>query len=77
MSTTYNLGSSSAVCAPGIIRWAINGSKFRQDRIKMIHVVSATWSIPMEAARALLLQQVPYEIVDNEVVRFSFPSISN
>lgn len=71
MSTTYNLGSSNAVCAPGIVRWAINGAKFKADRNACINVVASTWSIPESAARALLLEEVPFEIVENEVVRFS------
>ena len=37
----------------------------------MINVVASTWNVPPEAAKALLLQQVPYS-VEGETVVFAF-----
>ena len=69
--TTYTLGSSSFVHAPGLIAWAINGAAFKQDRKAMINVVSKTWSIPEAAATALLLKKVPFTITAEDAVQFS------
>lgn len=66
----YRLGSAEFVSAPGLIRWAINGAKFENDRAQMINVVTQTWSVPADAAEALLTEQVPFT-VENETVVFS------
>lgn len=68
----YTLQSSPAVCAPGLIRWAINGAKFKRDRKLMIKIVADTWSLPTEAAEALLTQKVPFAEGANETVSFQF-----
>jgi len=67
----YRLGSAEFVSAPGLVRWAINGAAFEDDRPAMINVVASTWNVPPEAAKALLLQQVPYS-VEGETVVFAF-----
>lgn len=66
---TYRLGSSQLVSAPGIIRWAINGYAFPEDREAMTNIVSDTWKIPTEATEKLLSGETNYEI-DGEAVVF-------
>ena len=53
--------------APGIIRWAINGYKFKEDREKILNVVLA-WDIPEHVAKELLSEKVPYTVEDETVV---------
>lgn len=65
----YRLGSSPLVFAPGIIAWAINGYAFKRDRKSIENVVSSCWSLPLDAARALLSKAVPHTI-DGETVVF-------
>ena len=67
----YRLGSNESVSAPGMVRWAINGAHFEKDRAQMINVIASTWGVPPDAAKALLLQQVPYA-VEGEAVVFSY-----
>ena len=64
----YRLGSTEFVSAPGMVRWCINAAGFPRDRAQMINVISATWNVPPEAARALLLQQVPFTVEGETVV---------
>jgi hypothetical protein len=72
--STYTLGSSSFVHAPGLIAWAINGAAFPSDRKKMINMVAKGWNIPEEAAAALVLKKVPYTVVENDAVQFHVPT---
>ena len=67
----YRLGSAEFVSAPGMVKWAINGAKFEKDRPAMIDIISQTWNVPMEAAMALVMEQVPYS-VEGEAVVFAF-----
>lgn len=67
----YRLGSAEMVSAPGMVRWAINGAKFEKDRPAMIDIITATWGVPKDAAKALLLERVPFT-VENEAVVFSY-----
>ena len=68
---TYRLGSNQMVFAPGMVEWAINGAAFKKDRAKMVNVIAATWSVPKDAATALLTQKIPYTI-EEETVVFSY-----
>ncbi|MER9178920.1 hypothetical protein [Mesorhizobium sp. M0767] len=68
--TTYRLGSSGLVGAPGLIAWAINGYAFKRDQKAMLNVVTQTWSIPEAAAKALLSKTAPYTL-DGDVVVFT------
>lgn len=70
-AVTYRLASAEFVSAPGLIRWAINGAKFEKDRAQMIDVVAQTWSVPPDAAEALLTEQVPFSI-EGETVVFAY-----
>ncbi|MFT9091573.1 MAG: hypothetical protein ABF479_11315 [Gluconacetobacter sp.] len=69
MATKYRLGSSEAVYSPGIIRWAVNGYAFEDDREKLLNVITATWSsIPRETAHKLLSGEIPYTVEGESVV---------
>lgn len=63
----YRLGSSTMCHAPGIIAWAINGYKFKEDRDNILNVVLA-WDIPEQVAKDLLSEKIPYTVEDESVV---------
>jgi hypothetical protein len=63
----YRLGSVPMCSAPGIIRWAINGYKFKKDRDAILNVILA-WDIPEQVAKDLLSEKVPYTVEDETVV---------
>lgn len=65
---TYRLGSSEMICAPGMVRWAINGAFFKKDRPQMIEVIRRGWNVPQDAAAALVTGKVPYTVEDETVV---------
>lgn len=67
--TTYRLGSSEMCSAPGIVRWAINGAKFKRDRAAMANIIAQGWSIPNDAALALVTGKASYTL-DGETVVF-------
>ena len=67
-AVTYRLGSTDMVSAPGMVRWAINGSYFEKDRAQLVNVIAKTWGVPEDAAKALVMRQVPYTIEDEAVV---------
>ena len=67
----YRLGSAEMVSAPGIVKWAINGAHFESDRETVINVIVQGWSVPRDAAAALVTKQVPYTL-DGETVVFSY-----
>lgn len=68
-SKTYRLASTEMVSAPGLLRWAINGYKFKRDRKQMLDVM-ASWPVPREALRKLLAEEVSYT-VEGDVVIFT------
>jgi hypothetical protein len=68
----YCLQSSPMIHTPGVIAWAINGYAFKRDQPQMLRIVRDTWSIPEEAAKALLSKAVPYEIDGNNGVVFEY-----
>jgi hypothetical protein len=53
--------------APGIVAWAINGYKFKEDRDAILNVILA-WDIPEQVAKDLLSEKVPYTVEDGTVV---------
>jgi hypothetical protein len=65
----YRLGSSPAIHAPGMVRWAINGAKFERDRTNMVNVIAQGWNLPADAARKLVTGEAPFT-VDGETVEF-------
>ena len=64
----YRLGSDQNFCAPGVVRWAINGAKFDKDRPQMVKVIADGWNVPKQAAAALVTGKVPYTVEDETVV---------
>lgn len=68
--TEYRLGSAAFVHAPGLVAWAINGAKFKKDRKAVVKVIAETWSIPKEAALALVTEKAGFK-VEGETVVFS------
>jgi len=67
---TYRLGSSPAFYAPGVVRWAINGAAFEEDRAAMVRVIAEGWNVPEDAALALVTKAAAFT-VDDETVIFS------
>ena len=75
MTTTeqqvFRLASTEMVHALGILRWAINGYKFKRDRKAMLSVVKA-WPGPTDVQWDLVLsEKVPYT-VEGDVVVLTF-----
>lgn len=68
--TTYKLGSSKMVYAPGMVAWAKNGYVFKKDRKAILGVITGGWGVPIAAAKALLSGKVAYK-VEGEVVVFT------
>lgn len=67
--TVFRLGSSPAVYAPGLVKWAINGYAFEKDREVLSDIITETWAgVTKEAAHALLTKQVPFTVEDEVVV---------
>jgi hypothetical protein len=64
----YNLGSSEAVYAPGVVAFAINGAHFKKDAPMLIKMVADCWSVPLPAAKALVMKKVPYKVEGEKVV---------
>jgi hypothetical protein len=68
----YRLLSTPAICAPGIVAWAINGYAFESDRPQLLAIIRDGWNVPEAAAHALLSKAVAYTIDPGETVAFSF-----
>jgi hypothetical protein len=66
---TYRLGSSEMVHTPGIVRWAINGYHFKEDRPALMNVLRG-WNLPDPAIDALLSGKASYA-VEGDVVVFT------
>lgn len=69
--TEYRLGSSGLINAPGMVRWAINGAKFKRDRATMANIIAQGWGVPEDAAMALVTEKVSHT-VEGETVSFTF-----
>jgi hypothetical protein len=63
------LASTSLVHAPGIIAWAINGAKFKRDRVKMRNVMKS-WPADLtdEQWDDVLSGKIPHKIDGNTVI---------
>ena len=68
--TTYRLTSNEAVYAPNLVRFAINGARYKKDRQAMINLIAKGWGVPFGAAIKLIRERVPYK-VDGETVIFT------
>ena len=74
----YRLGSSPMIHTPGILRWAINGYRFKRDRKALLRVFTegyqGTEQNPAPSAEVfdkLLKGEIPWEEKDNGVVVFT------
>lgn len=70
MSTqTYRLNSDAMVHTPGLIKWAINGFAFEDDRETLRKTISGAFpEVPAGAIEKLLTSEVPYKVEDETVV---------
>lgn len=72
MTKTYRLGSNPLVSAPGMVRWAKSAYRFRRDRKVIRNVILAGWpGVTPKAAHKLLIGDVEYRVVEEEVVEFT------
>ncbi len=64
--------SSRFVSAPGMLRWAINGCAFEDDRPTVIRVIRDTWRLKPEVAEGLCLGTIPFTVDehDNAVIDY-------
>ena len=72
MTIRRRLVSTDMVSAPGMLRWAINGAKFKKDRAAMVRVIADTWSIPRDITEKLLLGEIAHTI-EGDTVCFEAP----
>lgn len=72
----FRLLSTPAICAPGIVAWAINGYAFESDRPQLLAIIRDGWNVPEDAAHALLSKAAPYTVGPDETVAFSFHPLS-
>ena len=64
---TYTMLSAPMMNAPGVLRWAINGYKFKRDRAAMLRVVKC-WEGPSdEVYHRLLMGEIEWREVDGNV----------
>ena len=67
---TYKLGSNSLVYSPGVIRWAMANYRSTSHREDMVRLVADGWTLPQDAAVALLSGAAPFTVSD-DVVEFT------
>jgi hypothetical protein len=67
-SKVYRLQSTSFCHAPGIIRWAINGYKFKRDQKVILDVLSAWETLPQSVAEQLLEEKIPFTVDGDTVI---------
>ena len=67
----WALQSTSMVNAPGMLRWAINGYKFKRDRKVMLDVMKS-WEGPSdEVYHRLLNGEIEWTVDENNSVIFT------
>jgi hypothetical protein len=66
---TFRLASTEMVHAPGLLRWAMNGAKFKKDRPKMRNVMKS-WPTDLTDKEwdGVLLGTIPHTIEGDVVV---------
>ena len=61
----FVLSSSPLIHTPGMIRWAINGYAFEDDRPAILNVFTSGWpTVPAAAFKAILAGKLPVTIDD-------------
>jgi hypothetical protein len=71
LKKTHRLGSNSLVFAPGILRWAIGGYRFRKDRPKLRELMRSWPGLTDKQWHDVLSGKVPYT-VDGDTVVITF-----
>lgn len=61
------LQSSPAVNTPGLLRWAMNGYRFKRDRKNLRRVFVTGYGLPDPVVHRLLSGELPHQIVGEEV----------
>ena len=65
---TVELKSTSGVYTPGLIKWAINGYRFKRDRKAMVRLFMDGYNLTKRAADDLLSEKIPHDIDGDSVV---------
>ena len=66
--TTYRLGSSGFIHAPGLVMWAVSGYVHEEDRPAILETMKSWSGVPVKAMEALLTKAVDYTVEDAVVV---------
>lgn len=71
--TTFALGSSPAVSAPGILKWAMNGYHFKRDRKNLVNVMKSGWDgLTDEQWHGVLSGKIAH-VIEDETVLITVP----
>jgi hypothetical protein len=65
------LTSTPMIHTPGILRWAINGYKFKKDRKALRKVFTDGYNLTDKAADDLLSERIPHAI-EGDAVTFEY-----
>jgi hypothetical protein len=68
VKTVVRLTSCSMVNTAGLLRWAMNGYKFKKDRKSLRRVFAEGYGLTDDVAHRLLLGEIPHTIEGDEVV---------
>ena len=63
---TVELKSTSGVYTPGLIKWAINGYRFKRDRKAMLRVLDS-FGLTKQSATDLLSEKIPHRVEGDSV----------
>jgi hypothetical protein len=64
----FTLTSNSLVFAPGVLRWAMNGYKFKRDRANMVKVMESWPGLSKAEWRGVLSGEIPVTVEDDKVL---------
>lgn len=68
MMTTVKLLSTDMCYTPSLLRWAIEGYKFKRDRPKFRRVLTAGFGLTAKCADDLLSGRVPFTVDEGHVL---------
>jgi hypothetical protein len=67
---TYRLASSSMICTPGLLLWAINGYKFKRDRKSLLLTFVSGYqgqgAPTPDVFDRLLKGEIPYSVEESD-----------
>lgn len=61
------LPSAPMVHTPGLLKWAINGYKFKKDRKAMVRVFVDGYGLTADCVNDLLSEKIPHTVEGNSV----------